>query len=119
MSRVVIVAEGGYGGLDDLDYLKFIDVLIRQLTDTTPEFSHEPVLDVKVAVHTNEALEQLGGMGTIVFISGSMLGEAKRVKAQHPSVEVVLFTGLMPDNEVILIDKAWFLDGRALRRIIR
>ena len=43
----------------------------------------------------------------VVFVTAGMLGEADRVKEQHPRIKVVVMTGLIPRDRVIILDSGW------------
>ena len=36
-----------------------------------------------------------------------MLTEAREIKKRNPWMKVVVLTGLLPDDEVVVVDKAW------------
>ncbi|MBL7155095.1 MAG: hypothetical protein ISS88_01130 [Candidatus Portnoybacteria bacterium] len=59
-----------------------------------------------------------GNVDTLVFISGSMLDEARQIQENHPSLKVVIFAGQIPKKEVILIDKGWRLSTQEIQYIL-
>jgi hypothetical protein len=43
----------------------------------------------------------------VIFVTLGMRYEAKMMKKQHPNVRVVVATGLLPDDEVIIMHRNW------------
>jgi hypothetical protein len=58
---------------------------------------------------TDEAIALIKGGGdhSLVFLSRSMIHKAREVKKLYPKIRVVVFTGLIPDDEVIILSKGW------------
>ena len=59
-----------------------------------------------------------GYVDTLVFISGSMLDEARQIQESHPLLKIVIFVGQIPKKEVILIDKGWKLSTQEIQYIL-
>ncbi len=78
----------------------------------------EKAAEVHVARSINEALGILRGNGILVFVTRGMLGEARRIKHQHPEIRVVVFTGDVPDDEVLIADKTLELTIEQPKRVI-
>src|SRR3989344_1402236 len=96
MKKVVIVREGQWG-------------LVKK-----------KIAEVEVVEASAEALLKLrmGGIDTLIFISRDKLAEARQIKKVHRRLKVVLFTGLIPEEEIILVDKGWLLDSREIKHIV-
>lgn len=125
MQRVIIVKEGEWGMLstEKGDYDAWLGILQRAVEDAVAESLDGKKLKmatVEVVDTLNEALEKLrnGRIDAIVFNSRGMLDQARKIKREHRNTKVIVFTGLIPDDEVILVDKGWLLDKKQIQRII-
>lgn len=111
-TKVAIVKQGEWGSLHQShgDYDLLTKELERRLHDepdrTHPDRPDERRFDVKVTKNTQDALSWINGSGgAIIFISRSMIAEAKRVASEHPRLRVIVWTGLLPEGEVIFAYK--------------
>lgn len=92
----------------DLSHQGQIDILERTLKDE----GGVKVKLVKTFKHAQQSLQE-EEITTVVFISRSMLVEARAIKDQYPKVRVVVFTALLPRpgehrftlEGLILVDK--------------
>lgn len=124
LQKVALVKAGEWGSKrqDKGDY----DELVERLTNIVEEARQEAGPDrckIKaaksyVAGSTQEALSWLGGHGVIVFVSRVMATEAKEVASKHPGIRVILFTGLIPEGEVVFISHGWLLQRKEMERIL-
>lgn len=108
MQKVVIVKEGE---LKKGSYDLWVTLLKRMM---------DGLAEVEVAETFDDALVIMGKseVDALIFISRSMIPRAREIKKERSRLKVVLFSGLIPDDEIILIDKAWGLSHEALRKII-
>lgn len=111
MKKIVIVKEGSWGSLTRQEYENWVD-LVKRIMEGAEEVNplthqKEKAAEVEVVETLSDALKQLGTTDILVFVTRGMLSEARKVKRGHPRVKVVLFTGLIPDDEVILVSKRW------------
>ena len=77
---------------------------------------------IKTFKTTKEATDYLDGIclgGTIklVFLSRSMIPAAQKIKAQRPRWDVIVFTGLIPEDEVKVVQKNW-LDVNFVKQVL-
>lgn len=126
--KVIIVNAGGFGELSAKkgDYDGII-APIKEALEEEQESSFgtgkEKPAEVTVVKTLKEAEEKvafgsLGYANVVVFITRGMLSEAKKIKATYPRVKVVVMTGLLPEDEVVLIDKTWLCSRRSIREHI-
>lgn len=76
--------------------------------------------EVEVMETANDALRLIMGekIDVLVFISRGMMTKARKIKKEYPKLKIVLFTGLIPDEEIILVSKGWLLGVKETQRII-
>ena len=121
-TKVAIVKAGEWGILSqaegDYDYLveRLTDTVDQATTGSGPDASK--AAESRVVGSTKEALSWLGRRGVIVFVSRGMCREAQQVASEYPGIRVVLFTGLVPEGEVIFISKGWGLDHEQVERVL-
>ncbi|OGZ33325.1 MAG: hypothetical protein A3I88_00145 [Candidatus Portnoybacteria bacterium RIFCSPLOWO2_12_FULL_39_9] len=120
MKKVVIVREGQWGLVKKESYEEFIEILKEILEKAVSPDGKEKIAEVEVVETSAEALLKLrmGGIDTLIFISRDKLAEARQIKKVHRRLKVVLFTGLIPEEEIILVDKGWLLDSREIKHIV-
>ena len=122
MKQVVIVNAGGWGSLsaEKGDYDEFVGYLQRILDAAEEKVRErlEKAAEVHVVRSVKEALDILDGHGVLVFMTRGMLGEARRIKARYEKMVVVVLTGLIPSDEVIILSKGWDLAMNQLQRAI-
>ena len=107
-TRVAIVKAGHWGNLRQSkgDY----DFVVQELEASLKEAASsdgKPCAEVRVVESTEEALAWLYSRGIIVYISRGMTDEAKKVAAEHRYIRAILFTGVIPDGEVVFLRKSW------------
>ena len=76
----------------------------------------------KTVETTKEATDYLDGIccgvtKKLVFLSRSMIPTAQRIKVQQPRWDVIVFTGLIPEDEIKVVQKNW-LDARCIKQIL-
>ncbi len=110
MRHVVIVNAGEYG---DLSAAKgSYDSFARGLKATIEELTERVQNEIRPAalVEVIQSLDQITpgrSVDVLIFVSRSMLEESRRFKHQHPRTTVIVLTGLVSDDEVIILDKLW------------
>ena len=113
MQKVIIVREGRYAGsrAEDGDYDAYIQT-IQGIVDgaelTKPGGEKEKAAEVEIAQSTDEALSRVTGAlenYVLVFVTRGMLSRAESIKAANPRLNVVLFTGTFPDDQVKIVTK--------------
>ena len=113
--RVVIVSEGEWGKVTPLEYEEQVQQFARTFERATgytfssssrTELLAESVQVVATAKEASE-LVRANTVDVVVFISRSMISEARELKKARPRLKVVVLTGLIPDDEIIFVDKTW------------
>ncbi len=109
MKRVVIVNKGSWGGTDKGSYASWIRALIRTIKgfERVNEFtrSREKMAEVQVVDSLEEAVEKKPDL--LIFISRGIIDEAKGLNKIYPQILMILFTGLPPKEELIILQKTW------------
>ena len=104
MPKVIIVNEGEWGMLSSKrgDYNSWVKIIQRRVSESAEVVTVGSLDD---AIPIIEEIEVAG----IIFISRSMIEEARQIKRSNPTIRVILLTGLLDWNEdsgVIVIDKS-------------
>lgn len=135
MKKVIIVKEGSWGDLhsEKGDYDSLMEVLKMVIERPAVVFDSGKKVERRVAevefVETQkEALNRVleapinVQVHAVIFKSRSMMDVAKKFKKRclemHRETKVILFSGLLPEGEVILIEHSWNLDPENLQSII-
>ena len=113
--RVVIVSEGEWGKVTPLEYEEQAQQFARTFECVTGcTFSSSSRTEllaefVQVVATAKEASElvRANAVDVVVFISRSMISEARELKKARSRLKVVVLTGLIPDDEIIFVDKTW------------
>lgn len=58
-------------------------------------------------VKSTEGIEVDEGLRAVIFLSLSMENTAQRIKQARPDVNVIVVTGLIPNDRVIVFEKDW------------
>lgn len=103
MKKVVIVNAGGRLSLSagKGDYDNIVESLLRQIDG----FESSNHCDVVNSVEAARGL--LNITDVVIFVTAGLLSEARRIKQSHPRIRVIVLTGLIPEDEVILLSKLW------------
>ncbi|MBI4132395.1 MAG: hypothetical protein HY474_02060 [Candidatus Sungbacteria bacterium] len=119
MRKVAIVNTGGYGdhSAEKGSYDSLVETLERTLKQARRS-DQQPAADVSVTRSTEEALQWVGGYGTVVYVTRGMGRDAKKVAEEHPGVRVVIFTGAVPEREVFWFSKWWVSDTEQLEAVV-
>lgn len=120
---VAIVNAGGWGDLsaEKGSYDEFAG-LVQGILERAERRGFDGAVykaaEPHVVRNIQEALVKLGGHGVLVFLTRGMLGEARRIKQQYTEIRVIVFTGLIPADDVIVVSKGWVLTSEQLERVI-
>ncbi len=110
MKRVVIVNAGGRmsSSAEKSDYQPMVDYLVRHISGlTSPSCAGEKAATVQVVTSVAEARELIYRADVMFFMTLGLVQDARRMKAANPNVKVIVLTGLLPEKEVVLVDKGW------------
>ncbi|MDO8436179.1 MAG: hypothetical protein Q7S82_02220 [bacterium] len=126
MKKVVIVTEGEWGGMSHLkgDYDPFIQRIqkIIENAETTNIFGKkEKSATIELVETFKDALAKVenGRVDVLVFISRGMLSHARLLsKTNLRKIKIVLFTELVPDDEVIIVEKGPYLTRETIQHIV-
>ena len=121
--EVVIVSQGEWGIARKSTYENLVSMLVLDLEGITEKVGEreEKAVNITVVDSIDEALRIMGNktIDFLIFISRSMIPRAREVKKLHPDIGIVVLTGLIPDDEIIIIDKGWIVSGTPLlQRIV-
>lgn len=123
--RVLIARCGGWkdSKAENGDYDNLIDLLSDQLKEyCNGNYSALHVIaDIQVVNNKEEIIHELAlrkPVHSIVFLTRGMIDFARELKEHSPNVNIVVFTGDYPENEIKLISKTWFLIPEEMGRII-
>lgn len=123
--HVVIVAQGSFGNLKEDEYRSWTETYVAMLESARRQDPHTkeevPVATVEVVPSVAVLREKFSGFprpDVVIFRTCSMLVEARAIKREFPRAKVIVFTGAMPDDEVILVHKRWNIGIDGLRSII-
>ena len=119
----VIVSQGEWGIARKSTYENLVSMLVLDLEGITEKVGarEEKAVNITVVDSTDEALRMIEKetIDFLIFISRSMIPRAREVKKLHPDIGIVVLTGLIPDDEIIIIDKGWIVSGTPLlQRIV-
>jgi DNA-binding NarL/FixJ family response regulator len=120
--RVLIVNEGGWGGVEKETYNSIVHSIKQLLEKATKKDYHsgkekKRAKFVTVVGSIEEAMEKvrMGDVDVLIFNSSSMIFEARKIKKEYRQLKVIVLTGLLPDDELILLNKAWiFSPGKSI-----
>jgi len=125
--KIVIINAGSWGMLEREDYDSHLKALVPMLELACEPSEHEKedlpdgvaYVTVISSVEDAEALASRGLADIVIFISRGMLDEARAFRKAHSSSRVVLLTGLIPEEEVVILDKRWLVDSEMQRHLVR
>lgn len=106
-------SRGGPVPRDDQGMIR--DATVKDF-DTDKEI---PAAEVETVETVEDARERLsrGGVDVLVFNSRSQISAARELKRAFPNVPIIVMTGLIPKEEVIIVCKSW-LTNQGARHII-
>lgn len=102
MSKTVIVNEGKRGLLSSErgDYDGWVKIIQRNVSESADVVTVTSFGDVIPIIDA-------GGVDMVIFVSGSMIGEAQLIKRTYPEIKAILLTGLYDweeESDVIVIE---------------
>ncbi|PIR97933.1 MAG: hypothetical protein COT89_01625 [Candidatus Colwellbacteria bacterium CG10_big_fil_rev_8_21_14_0_10_42_22] len=105
--RVAIINDGQWGRMERNrgDYDVLTKALVKKLSKATNAHG-EPEGEVQTFESTTEAMQWLQGgtrTGIVIFTTRGMVDVAKRLAVENPRLLVFLFTGLIPEAEVVFV----------------
>ena len=109
--KVIIVNDGARGWMSSAkgDYDRFVGdlkVRIEALRDRSVPSNPRPYAEVEVTPSTESVRQKLQTTDVLIFVTLGKRDEAEAIQKQFPRLKVIVFTGLLPDREVILLPKA-------------
>jgi len=116
--KIVIVNEGEWGALrqSEGDYDNFVETL-KDLVERSARKNEmfEEIFEAEVVRSLDEALVKVASsdqVDCLFFVTRGVLAKARRAleglkSSRHHVPQMILFTGLLPDEEVVLIRKLW------------
>ena len=119
-TKVAIVKAGEWGnrrqseGHND----ELVERLERWLNEARWGTDDQPAAEVRVVKTTDEALAWVAGRGAIVYVSRGMAEEAKKIATEHRYIRVTLFTGLIPDEEVVFVQNNWISSAKQVQDVV-
>jgi hypothetical protein len=121
MKKVVIVNAGGRGKLSAAEgsYDTIAMGLKRWFEEAeSPIKPGTKIVEAVVVSSMEEAMEKFG-TEVLVFLTAGMLEEARKFKRSHKDIKVIVLTGLIPEDEVIIVDKNWLPDKNLIFWLLR
>lgn len=109
--RVVFVRGGTWGTMKKEDYDSHIETMRETLVEAKQhdygKNEDTPVCTVEVVDGIAGLEEMLGGqmVDVVFFFSRGIIAEARQFKKAHPHIRVIVLTGLVPDDEITILDK--------------
>lgn len=125
--HVAIVAEGSWAGMRNQDYDAWTESMVvklravRRRNYRTGTDTEEPRATVEVVTlaELREKLKRIPGRpDVVIFRTRDMAREAHAIKREYPHARVIVFSGLLPEDEVIFVDKGWDLSAEATTSIV-
>ncbi len=111
MKRVLIVNAGGRLSLsaEAGSYDQTVENLQRQINGLQRlDGTDEKIATVEVVESVEVAEKQSNTANVIIFVTAGLLDAAQSIKSKHPHLRVIVFTGLIPEVEVIVLSKQWW-----------
>ncbi len=109
MKKIVIVNKGGRGVLSaEKGSYDNMCASLKAMFERVRKHGNpdDQIVEVWV-VDDEEAAKPMQKGDVLIFVSLSELDLARKIKKRNPWMKVVVLTGLLPDDEVAIIDKEW------------
>lgn len=106
-ARVLAVLEGTWGLVTQAEAASLVRTIMESLQ------SHGRQHEVEVTVDFAETLAEVPTLlaqtryGLVVFNSRGILDQARAIKAKFPRTKMALMTGVIPREELVIVNKAW------------
>jgi len=117
--RVVLINEGSWGSVSPESYRRLLESIRNSMKmlkspDGKNDLAEAEICELKEA---EKKIKEGETVDFLIFNSRGMLDVARRIKKEYPRLKVVVLTGLLPEEEVILIDKNW-ISGEFLQNLL-
>lgn len=122
--RIAIINQGEWGMMEQSqgDYDPIVGALEGMLSTIMDPLLHvgrePPKGEVRVIDDAVEAQRWLRDGDIAIFITRGMISVAKRLAAERPRLKVFLFSGLVPNGEVVFAPKGIIPNEDALEQLI-
>jgi hypothetical protein len=73
-------------------------------------------LKIEIVSELDGVWNRLYDGDVLVFLSRALIQSARETKHNHPNVRVVVITGLIPEEEVIILSSEWLGGVEALEK---
>ncbi|KKT25252.1 MAG: hypothetical protein UW11_C0031G0005 [Parcubacteria group bacterium GW2011_GWA2_43_9b] len=111
--RLAFVSEGGYGMVTQAEYDDIAESMVSSYQRLKKADTEEKIftsVEVISSVEEAERKVRRGEINILVFLTRGQVQNARRIKTAYPYVKVAILTGLIPDDEIIWVSKAWQLE---------
>lgn len=118
---VVIVQEGTWGDVTQAEKDRDAEMFKRVLETPTPRYSlsgggprEEQRASVEIVPTVDAARQRLKTyphVDVLVLNSRSMIPDARAFKREFSRLKVIVITGVIPQEEILLIDRGWLSGG--------
>jgi len=107
LKRVVIVNAGERMLLSAKkgSYDTYVNAFKRGVDNINEDTKEKSLAPVEVVKSIKEV--KLEDVDVLIFVSLSMLLEAREIKKKFPHLKIMVATGLLPEGEVVIVDKSW------------
>ncbi len=114
MKHVLIINGEGWGSTTKESYDEWINLInenLEEKVDNPDDSDGEKIqlatVDVVDGLEKMYKILKTDSVDVIIFMSRSMITTARKLNNEYPSVSVFVTTGLMPKDEIVLVDKYW------------
>lgn len=115
MKRVLIVLEGQWGIATEEDYKRIARSMKESIErrEVVKDGKKERLATVIIVGTLGEAEKILQDMpinyriDVLFFLSRSAISQARAIKKKYPLLLVVVLTGLVPEDEIVIVNKNW------------
>jgi hypothetical protein len=124
MRRILVVQEGRHGSVPASAYAQQARLAARHVQEfvarRTKDGAPCPDIHVECVEHREALLQRLTEVpvSTVLFLSRSMTDLARSLAPRFPATRFIIWTGHVPEEEVIFIGKAWHLNSEAFASIL-
>ena len=116
--NIVIIKQGGWGSISKKDYddiAVFLKKMLKRISNQRAELS-VGLAELKVDIVNSlsdieDRLGVLNDIEVIIFLSRSEIETAKELRKKYEHIrKVIVLTGLIPDDEILIVEKACLTD---------
>ena len=118
--RLAFVKEGGYGMVTQGEYDQlaesisdYYEHLVKVGVEKESSLSAEKSFaSVEIIGSVEEAEKKARNheIDVLVFLTRGQVEKARKIQKACPWLRVVIYTGLIPDDEIIWVNKVWRMD---------